>query len=93
MPRNTLEDLQNHLFCQLERLNDEDIKGEKLQEEILRAKAVSSIAAQIISNGSLALRAQTFMHEYPPLERNIKKKTKKGANQFPPMLRAEFLKE
>ena len=62
--KNTLVDLNNHLFAQLERLGDEDIKGENLQEEINRAKAVSDIATQIISNGSLVLKAQTFSREY-----------------------------
>ena len=56
--RNTLGDLNNHLFAQLERLSDEDIKGEKLIEEINRAEAVSRIAQQIISNGALALKAK-----------------------------------
>ena len=56
--RNTLGDLNNHLFAQLERLSDEDIKGEKLREEINRAEAVSAIAQQIISNGALALKAK-----------------------------------
>ena len=56
--RNTLGDLNNHLFAQLERLSDEDIKGEKLIEEINRAEAVSTIAQQIISNGALALKAK-----------------------------------
>ena len=46
MPRNTLGDLNNHLFAQLERLSDEDIKGNALEEEINRAKAVTSIAQQ-----------------------------------------------
>ena len=56
--RNTLGDLNNHLFAQLERLSDEDIKGEKLLEDINRAEAVSTIAQQIISNGALALKAK-----------------------------------
>jgi hypothetical protein len=62
--RNTLGDLNNHLFSQLERLSDEDIKGEALAEEIERAKAITSIANQIISNGSLVLQAQKFHTEY-----------------------------
>lgn len=48
--KNTLGDLNNHLFAQLERLGDEDIKGEKLQEEISRAKAISSVFSLPIRN-------------------------------------------
>ncbi|GIN37818.1 hypothetical protein HYI36_18455 [Bacillus sp. Gen3] len=62
--KNTLGDLNNHLFAQLERLSDEDIKGEQLVEEIERARAVTSIANQIISNGTLVLQAQKFHTEY-----------------------------
>jgi len=55
--KNTLGDLNNHLFAQLERLSDEELKGEELEEEISRAKSVTSVASQIISNGSLVLDA------------------------------------
>lgn len=56
--KNTLGALNDHLFEQLERLNNEDLKGEELQEEITRAKAITSVATQIISNGSLILEAK-----------------------------------
>lgn len=58
--KNTLGDLNNHLFAQIERLSDEDLQGEALEVEISRAKAVSSIAEKIISNGQLVLNAMKF---------------------------------
>lgn len=58
--RNTLEDLNNHLFAQLERLNDEHLEGEKLNDEINRSRAVSDVAKSIIENGKLVLDAQKF---------------------------------
>jgi len=61
--KNRLSDLNNHLFSQLERLNSEDLKGEKLQEEIVRSKAVSQIARDIVSNGKLVLDAQKAIWE------------------------------
>jgi len=61
--KNTLGDLNNHLFAQLERLGDEDLKGEALQEEMNRAKSITSLASQIISNGNLVLQAEKFTVE------------------------------
>ena len=56
--KNTLGDLNTHLFAQLERLSDEDIKGEELQEEIQRAKSVGDIASKIIANANIVLQAK-----------------------------------
>jgi hypothetical protein len=58
--KNSLSDLNNHLFAQMERLSDEALKGEELQEEINRAKAVTGVSSQIISNARLVLDAQEY---------------------------------
>lgn len=68
MPRNTLGDLNNHLFAQLERLSDEDLKGEELKQEIVRAKAVASIAKEIVETGRLVLDAKKFEDNKMDLE-------------------------
>ena len=58
--KNTLGDLNNHLFAEIERLGEEDLTGEELEKEIGRAKAITSVASQIIANGHLVLQAQKF---------------------------------
>ncbi|MCL2270890.1 MAG: hypothetical protein FWC24_06045 [Treponema sp.] len=62
--KNKAIDLHNILFEQLERLSDEDIKGEELLEEIKRAEAMNKVAGQIISNGSMVLKAIQINNEY-----------------------------
>ena len=69
--KNKLSDLNNHLFAQLERLSDEDVKGDELDEEIKRAEAVCSVATQIIDNGSLALRAEKMKREYGDADSSV----------------------
>nr|WP_282667055.1 hypothetical protein [Providencia rustigianii] len=61
--KNNLEDLHNYLFMQLERLSDEDLKGEELKEEIGRAKALSAVASQIVNNGQLAISVKRMASE------------------------------
>lgn len=61
---NKLADLNNHLFEELERLNDESLTGEALQEERERAKTMATIAQTIINNGELALKAVKHYEEY-----------------------------
>lgn len=71
--KNTLSDLNNHLFAEMERLSDEDLKGEELDTEIERAKAVSGIAQQIIANGVLALKAEQYKSDSMSADAQIPK--------------------
>lgn len=58
MTKNTITDLNNHLFEQLERIADEDLTTDQLNQEINRADAITKIADKIIDNAELALKAQ-----------------------------------
>lgn len=56
--KNSMLDLHNHLFAQLERLSDESIKGDELREEVSRAKTVMGVADVIVKNATLMLEAE-----------------------------------
>lgn len=62
--KNTLADLNNHLFEQLERINDEDLTEEQMQKEITRSVAVTKVAETIIKNGELALKTMQHLDNY-----------------------------
>ena len=63
MTKNRLTDLNDHLFAQIERLSDENLKGDELKEETGRAKAITAVARETISNATLLLDAEKFRHE------------------------------
>lgn len=58
--RNTLLDLNDHLFAEMERLGNEDMTPEELEREIERSKAISDVAQQIIGNANVVLKAAQF---------------------------------
>lgn len=62
--KNKLTDLNNHLFEQLERLNDEDLTPEQIAKEITRTDAMVRVSEQIINNANLALRGAQLVAEY-----------------------------
>jgi hypothetical protein len=55
--KDKMTDLTNYLFAQLERLNDKNLKGEGLKEEICRAESMGKVAGRIIDIGNLTLKA------------------------------------
>lgn len=62
--KNTLTDLNNYLFEQIERLNDDELSEDQLEKEIKRSEAVQKVARTIIENGQFALSAKKHMDEY-----------------------------
>ena len=78
--KNNLGDLNNYLFEQLERLNDDDSleNEEHFNRQIRRAKAITDVSKTIISNANLLLNAKKYQDEY-----GIKQ------NEVPDMLRIE----
>lgn len=71
--KNTLGDLNNHLFAELERLGDEDLKGDELIEEMNRAKSIADVSTQIIANAHVILQAEKFRDEKINLDRQMPK--------------------
>lgn len=63
MARNKLSDLNNLLFAQLERLDDEGISEQEMKLEIQKAQAMSKIASQIVNSSKLVLQASKMVAE------------------------------
>lgn len=59
--RNKLSDLNNHLFAQMERLDDDTLKGESLKDEIDRAKAMANLATQIVNGAKITVDAMKLI--------------------------------
>jgi hypothetical protein len=67
--KNKLSDLNDHLFETIEWLMDRDIEGEKLKEEIDRAKAVTGAAMTIVAADRLALDALKAAAQNPDMKK------------------------
>ncbi|RNF34063.1 hypothetical protein [Paracoccus methylarcula] len=62
--KNKLGDLNNHLFAQLERLSDEGMSAEQIEQEVKRTEAIVSVADQIVGNADLQLKAAKLYAEH-----------------------------
>ena len=59
--KNKLSDLNNHLFAQLERLAEEGLTAEQIEQEASRADAIVSLSDQVLRNADLQLKAITIL--------------------------------
>jgi len=59
-----LPDLNNLLFEQLERINDDELSGAELEAQLAKSKAINDIARTIVSNSALILRATQYADDF-----------------------------
>jgi hypothetical protein len=65
-----LNDLNEYLFTALERLNNSELKGKKLETEIKRAQSVGNVANQIIGSYALQIKAESMRNGTPALPKS-----------------------
>ena len=54
--KNRLIDLNNHLFSQLERLSEEGLTTEQIENEVKRTDAIVAVSEQLIRNSDRSRR-------------------------------------
>ena len=79
--RNTLTDLNNYLFEQLERINNDELTQEQLEVELRKTDSIVKVSEKIIQNCELAFKTMQHLDSYGY---NAKKD-----RQIPPMLDAK----
>lgn len=62
--KNSLADLNNHLFAQLERMRDESLSAEEIAAEVKRADAIVAIADQVTTISGQSLQAARLFAEH-----------------------------
>jgi hypothetical protein len=62
--RNNLAALNDYLFESIERIMDDSVYGEVLEEEIKKAEMVTDVAKVIVQNAELALKVMKHAEEY-----------------------------
>ena len=62
--KNTLADLNNILFEQLERLSDDDLTDEQLETQLKKTDQIVKVSEKIIANGELAFKAIQHQDKY-----------------------------
>lgn len=53
MAKNKLSDLRDHIFSALERIDDDQLSPEQLENEIKKANAVANLSSMIIQSAKI----------------------------------------
>lgn len=64
--KNGLTDLNNYLFEQIEKLNDDELNQEQTELAIKKAEAITNIAQTVIKNAELALKTAVVINKISP---------------------------
>ena len=78
--KNTLADLNNILFEQLERVNDDSLTMDQLDMQLRKTDAIVKVSEKIIQKGELAFRAIQHKDKYYCSDNK----------KLPPMLEGEW---
>lgn len=62
--KNDLIALNNYLFEQIERLNDDDLTDEGLDREIRKSESIVKVSEKIINTGELLFKVMKHTDEY-----------------------------
>lgn len=62
MSKNRLEDMRNHLFAAMERLNDESMDKKQMDEEIKKANALASLGNVLVLSAKVELNYMREIH-------------------------------
>lgn len=62
--KNKLLDLNDYLFEQIEKINDDEVQGEELDTAIKKAETITNISEQIIKNAELQFKAMCKAADY-----------------------------
>lgn len=67
MTQINLNELNNMLFEQIERVNDDCLKGDDLKEQLEKSKLVTTIAKTVVDNSRLMFEAMQYSNglKYP----------------------------
>ena len=61
--KSNLTSLNDMLYEQLERINDDDLKGDELKEQLAKSKMINDVAKTIVANSTLMFRAIKYADE------------------------------